>query len=411
MTCAPDGYQRYCLAFNGTVPGPQLTADWGDTLVIHVTNNMGYNGTSIHWHGVRQLNTVDQDGVPGVSQCPIAPGETFTYEFQVTQYGSTWYHSHFSLQYADGLFGPLIFNGPATADYDEDLGLLFVGDWSHTEMETLWYTARQGAPPSLENGLLNGTNTYDCSGSTNANCLGNGTKFEMAFESGTTYRLRVINVATEGHLDFSIDGHSFTVIATDFVPIVPFETDSVLIGIGQRYDLIITANQTSGDYWIRGGWQTACANNQNAANITGILRYDSSSTSDPTTTGLTPSTYCGDEPMESLVPWVPLNVTNIPNITTEDLSFTFGDYFTWTINSSSLYLNWSDPTLLQITNNEDIFPTDYNVVSIEVCSIKSLPIRLTSLTLSSQKTTSEADEWALLVVQDLTGIGLVNHHP
>ena len=368
MTCAPDGYQRYCLAFNGTVPGPQLTADWGDTLVIHVTNNMKYNGTSIHWHGVRQLNTVDQDGVPGVSQCPIAPGETFTYEFQVSQYGSTWYHSHFSLQYADGLFGPLIFNGPATADYDEDLGLLFVGDWSHTEIETLWYTARQGAVPSMENGLLNGTNTYDCSGSTNANCLGNGTKFEMAFESGTTYRLRVINVATEGHLDFSIDGHSFTVIATDFVPIVPYETDSVLIGIGQRYDLIVTANQTSGDYWIRGGWQTACAANQNAANITGILRYDTSSTSDPTTTGLTTSTYCGDEPMESLVPWVPLNVTNVPNITKEDLSFTFGDYFTWTINTSSLYLNWSDPTLLQITNNEDIFPTDYNVVSIEVCS-------------------------------------------
>lgn len=86
----------------------RIQADWGDTLKVHVTNNLVDNGTTIHWHGVRQLNTVAQDGVPGVTQCPLAPGEVQTYEFQVSQYGSTWYHSHMSLQYGQGLFGGLV---------------------------------------------------------------------------------------------------------------------------------------------------------------------------------------------------------------------------------------------------------------------------------------------------------------
>jgi FtsP/CotA-like multicopper oxidase with cupredoxin domain len=96
-----------------------------------VTNALQNNGTAIHWHGIRQLNSTEFDGVPGVTQCPIAPGDTLTYTFRATQYGTTWYHSHFSLQYAEGLAGPLVINGPATADYDIDLGPVLVTDWSH----------------------------------------------------------------------------------------------------------------------------------------------------------------------------------------------------------------------------------------------------------------------------------------
>ncbi len=93
--CAPDGYNRTCMTFNGTIPGPAIIADWGDTLTIHVVNNMVTQGTAIHWHGMRQLNSFSQDGVPGVTQCPIGPkqngatqGETLTYKFRVTQYGT-----------------------------------------------------------------------------------------------------------------------------------------------------------------------------------------------------------------------------------------------------------------------------------------------------------------------------------
>jgi FtsP/CotA-like multicopper oxidase with cupredoxin domain len=76
------------LTFNGTVPGPAIIADWGDNLVIHVTNNLQHNGTSIHWHGLRQLGSSEYDGVPGATQCPIAPGGGMTYRFRATQYGS-----------------------------------------------------------------------------------------------------------------------------------------------------------------------------------------------------------------------------------------------------------------------------------------------------------------------------------
>ena len=68
----------------------------------------GGNGTSIHWHGIRQLNTMHMDGVNGLTQCPLAPGDSFKYSFKALQYGSSWYHSHYSVQYADGLLGPLV---------------------------------------------------------------------------------------------------------------------------------------------------------------------------------------------------------------------------------------------------------------------------------------------------------------
>ncbi|KAF4632898.1 hypothetical protein G7Y89_g5235 [Cudoniella acicularis] len=392
VTLSPDGYSRQVLAFNGTIPGPLITADWGDNLVIHVTNNLQHNGTSIHWHGIRQLNSTEYDGVPGVTQCPISPGDTLTYKFQVTQYGSTWYHSHFSLQYGDGLQGPLIINGPATADYDTDLGVLFLSDWSHIPVPERWDVARVGGPPTLENGLVNGTNTYDCSGSTDANCIGNGTKYETTFVTGQKYRFRIINTAVDAHFQFSIDGHNFTVIANDLVPIVPYAADSILVSIGQRYDIIVEATQTSGDYWLRAGWVSSCSLNGNTANITGIIRYNSNSTADPTSTStVTASTSCGDEPLASLVPYLALDVGNFSDSSVNDevLNFEFPDYFRWTLNGSTLYLNWSDPTTLRIFNNESIWPTDYNVAAVD--------------------SVSSSDEWAVYVIEDDSGIGLT--HP
>jgi len=108
ITMAPDGYSRHVLAVNGQYPGPVLEANWGDQISVTVTNNMPNNGTTIHWHGIRQHNNNGQDGVPGVTECPLAPGQTKTYTFQATQYGSSWYHSHFSSQYGDGILGPIV---------------------------------------------------------------------------------------------------------------------------------------------------------------------------------------------------------------------------------------------------------------------------------------------------------------
>ena len=146
-------------------------------------------------------------------------------------------------------------------------------------------------------------------------------------------------------------------------------TESVLVNIGQRYDIIVEANAATDNYWLRAGWISACATNDNPSNMTGIVRYDSTSTADPTTTGITVGTYCGDEPAASLVPHLSLSIGNYTDsdVNEEALSFLASNAFTWTINSSSLYLNWSNPTTLRIFNNETIFPTDYNVVAIDVC--------------------------------------------
>lgn len=360
-TLAPDGVERWTLNFNGTIPGPTITADWGDTLRIHVTNNLENNGTSIHWHGIRQKGSVEYDGTPGVTQCPIAPGETFTYEFRATQYGTTWYHSHFTLQYGNGLLGPLVINGPATANYDVDLGPVLLTDWSHEDAFTIWdKVASKGLPPLLPTGLINGKNVWGFGGQ----------RSEFIFKSGTSYRLRLINTAIDGYIRFAVDHHTLTVIANDLVPIVPYKADSIIIGIGQRYDVIIHATQTPGNYWMRAIWQTTCSVNVGGllSNILAIVRYDASSTADPTT--LNPAALsiatCADEPATSLVPHLRLDVGS--DWTRE------GDFylshvglltsFTWTINKSSLYLNWSDPTLLRIEADDPIWPTDYNVVPI-----------------------------------------------
>lgn len=366
--CSLDGFERSCMTFNGTVPGPTIIADWGDEVIIHVTNNMASNGTSIHWHGLRMLNNALNDGVPGVTQCGLAPGETMTYRFRVTQYGSTWYHSHFSLQYAEGLFGGMILRGPATDNYDEDLGLLFLQDWAHVEAFTNWHVAKLGAPPTMPNGLINGTNTFDCSGSDNARCVGGGKKFEMVFEKDKKYLLRLVNVAVDGAFQFSIDGHTLTVIAHDLVPIKPYTTDSVQITIGQRYDVIVEANAEPGDYWLRGGWNTNCGINTNAADITGIVRYDAGSTADPTTeSSVDPAKDCLGEAPWKTVPHLEVDVGNMRGgVVYEEMGSTFDDYFKWTINTSSLYLDWADPTMGQIFEGKNLFPTPYNVVPVNV---------------------------------------------
>ena len=115
---------------NGSYPGPWIKACWGDLIKVTVKNKLQHNGTTIHWHGFRQLNSTEMDGVNGVTQCPIAPQETFTYTFRATQYGTSWYHSHYSLQYADGVLGPITVFGPSSANYDEGRDPIIVTDWT-----------------------------------------------------------------------------------------------------------------------------------------------------------------------------------------------------------------------------------------------------------------------------------------
>ncbi|KAK2625165.1 hypothetical protein QTJ16_005534 [Diplocarpon rosae] len=354
-TAAPDGYSRDVLLVNGTFPGPTLFADWGDTVIVTVYNGLENNGTSIHFHGIRQNMTNQNDGVASITQCPTAPGETVTYTWRATQYGSTWYHSHFGLQAWEGVLGGIIINGPATANYENDMGVMFLNDWTHQTADAMYITAETDGPPTLDNGLINGTNVYGDVGS----------RFETTVTAGETYRIRLVNGAIDTHWKFMIDSHNFTVIAMDLVPIVPYETSMLSIGMGQRYDIVLSASASSGDYWIRAIPQVACSDNDSADNIMGILRYDSTSTADPTTSAYTYTDTCNDEDMSTLVPYLSKTVS------TEDLDDDFAvtvgksdSVFKWYMAGTTFEVEWANPTLLQIYNEETNWTTSSHVIEL-----------------------------------------------
>ena len=230
VTISPDGFARPAIAMNGTIPGPTIYADWGDTVVIHVKNSLttSLNGSTIHFHGIRQNYTNQNDGVAAITQCPVAVGQTTTYTWRATQYGSTWYHSHFGLQAWEGVSGGIVINGPATANYTEDAGIIMLSDWSHSTVDELYEAAQTIGPPELENALINGTNVFD--DGTNPVT---GSRFTLGFKSENSYRLRFVNGAIDTHFKVSIDNHTMKVISADLIPVTPYTTTYVNVGIGK----------------------------------------------------------------------------------------------------------------------------------------------------------------------------------
>lgn len=238
IIASPDGVPRVAYAINGQIPGPTIVADWGDTVEVTVTNELhvAKNGTSIHFHGIRQNHTSEMDGVVAITQCPTAPGKSITYRWRATQYGSSWYHSHLGFQAWDGVAGGIIINGPATANYDVDKGTILLSDWNHRTSDELYATVLTEGPPTTPNGLLNGTNTYSDDGTTTV-----GHRFNTSVVEGQSYRFRLINGAMDSHFAFSIDNHTMTVIAADFVPIIPYNTTTLQIAMGKDIYLAIHA--------------------------------------------------------------------------------------------------------------------------------------------------------------------------
>lgn len=304
-----------------------------------------------------------------------------TYKFHASQYGTSIYHSHLSLQYSMGLYGPLIINGPTTANYDEDLGTIFLTDWDHQTAFDIWasigdFMPRNNTFGGAITGLVNGMNTGNCTANNTTmqdpNCINGGEKFQLVFKAGKKYRLRIINIATEAWFHFSIDGHKITVIQTDFVPIVPYETDGVLVNMGQRYDVIVEANAEPGDYWLRSGFVSSCITNGAAENITGIVRYNEHSTKTPTSVStVVEINTCLDEPAENLVPWLPIDLTNTNGgIEVEDVSgeFYLNQYLRWSINNGSfMWTNWSNPALGDVVSgNLAAIPVSDNLFQVGV---------------------------------------------
>jgi FtsP/CotA-like multicopper oxidase with cupredoxin domain len=157
------------MTYNGQVPGPEIRAREGERLRVVLKNALA-EPTTIHWHGVDVPNAMD--GVPGVTQKPVQPGEAFVYEFEARPAGTRWYHTHFQehRQMDLGLVAPLIIE-PATPEpsaYDREATLV-LDDWATGAGPALPSTAAgtaggRGNVGGMMSGMMRGRGMGDMMG-------------------------------------------------------------------------------------------------------------------------------------------------------------------------------------------------------------------------------------------------------
>ncbi|KAF8624728.1 hypothetical protein AX17_007059 [Amanita inopinata Kibby_2008] len=246
---APDGYKRSGVVVNHQYPGTLIQVNKHEQLQVKVVNKLTdktmAQGTSIHWHGIFQHRHASQDGVAWVSQCPIAPGDTYLYNFNVgEQTGTYWYHSHVTTQYCDGLVGPLVIYDPNDPlkelyDVDNENTVITLSDWFHLPSPKVLQTF---AYPQAH--LINGLGREP------------GAKREAPLaivnvERHKRYRFRLLNAACLAGYNFSIDGHDLTVIETEGTETIPKTVGVVTLWPGQRVSVVVNANQKVDNYWMR----------------------------------------------------------------------------------------------------------------------------------------------------------------
>ncbi|MFG2103627.1 multicopper oxidase family protein [Micromonospora echinaurantiaca] len=191
-------------AFNGQVPGPELTATVGDVLEVTLRNRDIGRGVTLHWHGYDVPNS--QDGVPGVTQAAVLPGQEFVYRFRADQVGTYWYHTHSASDVGvrKGLYGVLVVRPAPVTGVDVTVPV-------HT-LSGLPLPAARTEP----------------------------------VQAGTPVRLRLINTDSTTHR-YALAGTPFRVAAIDGYDLrgpTPLVDTTVLIPAGGRYDLVFTAPAT-----------------------------------------------------------------------------------------------------------------------------------------------------------------------
>ncbi|KAL1900129.1 laccase, multicopper oxidase, benzenediol:oxygen oxidorectuctase [Sporothrix stenoceras] len=360
----PDGQvKELVMLINGTLPGPVITADWGDTLSITVVNKLKTNGTSMHWHGMRQLNNNLQDGVNGITECPIPPNHSRVYTFLATQYGTSWYHSHFSAQYGNGVVGSIQINGPASLPYDVDLGVFPVTDYYYHSADYLVnYTKNNGPPPS-DNVLFNGSNISPLTGK--------GSYANITLTPGKRHRLRIINISVENHFVFSLANHTMTIIAADLVPVNAQTVNELFVGVGQRYDVTIDASQASGNYWFNATFVTnaQCGSSVNT-HPAAVFHYAGAPGGLPTNPGSVATvTTCAD--LSNLTPVVQRTISTSGFVadSSNELNVTLdltnpAQLFTWKVNGSQMIVDWEQPVDQYLMNGQTDFPPSDNTVVV-----------------------------------------------
>lgn len=238
------GCRARCWGYNGGTPGPTLEAIEGDRVRILVTNRLP-ESTSIHWHGI--LLPSGMDGVSGLSQPAIGPGETFAYEFTLRQHGTCMYHPHADemLQMASGMMGMFIIHPAAAEPVDRDFAFL-LHNWA-------LHPGTYRPDPSI---MLD----FDL-------WTFNGKVFPaiepLAVRAGERVRIRVGNLSMYNH-PVHLHGHRFEVTGSDGGrwPASKWRTEvTEIVGVGQMRDLEFVA--------VPGDWALHCHMSHHTMNAMG----------------------------------------------------------------------------------------------------------------------------------------------
>jgi len=243
-----DGFEIQAWGYNGRTPGPTIEVVEGDRVKILVTNNLPED-TAVHWHGVLLPNGMD--GVQGLTQPGIPPGDTFVYEFKIKQpAGTLMYHSHGDemLQIGMGVMGFFIIHprGAAGKRVDRDFAI-FLNEWS----------------------IEPGRSTPDTNVMTDFNIFTFNSRVfpgtdPLVVKTGDRVRIRIANVAQDTH-PLHVHGHSGTITGTDGGPVprsAQYPETTVLVAPGQTRDFEFVADAP-------GDWPFHCHKRHHPMNAMG----------------------------------------------------------------------------------------------------------------------------------------------
>ncbi|KAG2069773.1 laccase [Suillus decipiens] len=295
---APDGYEHSATLVNGVFPGPLIMAQKGDNFSIEVANELTDMSmdmvTSVHFHGIYQNRTSYADGTASITQCPVMPNNSYVHTFSAQgQAGTFWYHSHYSIQYCDGLRGAMVIYDPEDPlgymyNVDDANTVITLPDWYHAEAMVLRYVIGNVADSTLINGL--------------GRYVG-GPASDLAVisvEQGKRYRFCLVGMTCDSNFQFSIDGHSMMVIEADGQLTEPLVVDQLQILAGQRYSVVVAADQPVNNYWVRSLPDTANASFVGGTN-SAILRYIGAPQVEPTTVNTTSTNPLEETNLHALI--------------------------------------------------------------------------------------------------------------
>lgn len=236
-------------AYGGAIPAKPIRVRAGEQVKATVANRLPED-TSIHWHGVALRN--DADGVPHVTQDPIPAGGTFTYQFTAPHPGTFWFHPHTGVQLDRGLYAPLIVDDPHEPLTYDDEWVVVLDDWldgiNGKTPDAQLAELREGMGGMMGGHMMGGASSAllggDAGDVTYPHFLVNG---RLAADPdvhtgkpGQRLRIRFINAGSDTAFRVALAGHVMTVTHTDGFPVTPKDTDALLIGMGERYDVLVT---------------------------------------------------------------------------------------------------------------------------------------------------------------------------